>query len=94
MRVNESSFLVDRLSAWVRLAQIMLVLPVGSIENERAFSAMNYLKSSVRNSLQEPHLNACMRIFRSKYTFQAFPMDSVLHEFLGAKDRRMLTAVA
>ena len=90
----QSPYLSGKISEWVHLAEILLVLPIGSVETERTFSAMNYLKNNLRSSLKEPHLNACVRAFCSGHKLATFPLDAVLQEFLVAKSRRMLDAVA
>lgn len=54
-------------------AQIMLLIPVGSVENERSFSDVNLLKSSIRNRLDEQHLNACHRVRRCRFGLGDFP---------------------
>lgn len=78
------------LSEYVKLAQIYLCIPVTSVENERDFSDMNYIKDEVRNCLQEPHLNACMHIKQCTWTLQSLPVADIYDRWLQAKTRRML----
>ena len=40
-----------------------MTMVTGSVEEERTFSAMNYIKSDIRNRLQEKHLNCTVRPF-------------------------------
>ncbi|KAJ9531809.1 hypothetical protein QJQ45_021962 [Haematococcus lacustris] len=42
---------------YIKLAELALVMTPGSVEEERMFSAMAYLKDDTRNRLQECHLN-------------------------------------
>ena len=77
-----------RLSEYCKLAHVLLCLPVGSVENERAFSLMNLVKSPVRNKLQEEHLNVCCRLKRSAHTLQSFPFAAAAKIF-HSKSRRM-----
>jgi hypothetical protein len=45
-----------------KLVQILLVMPHGSVENERAFSLLNSVKSDGRSLLSQAHLNAQARL--------------------------------
>jgi hypothetical protein len=45
-----------------KLVQILLVMPHGSVENERAFSLLYYVKSDGRSLLSQAHLNAQARL--------------------------------
>ncbi|KAJ9524398.1 hypothetical protein QJQ45_008612 [Haematococcus lacustris] len=45
------------ISEYIKLAELALVMTPGSVEEERMFSAMAYLKDDTRNRLQECHLN-------------------------------------
>lgn len=47
---------------WLKMAKIVLVFPVGSVENERIFSTMNIVKDELRNCLGENHLNVCSHV--------------------------------
>ena len=86
----QNKLIADDLSEFLELAEIMLVLPVGSVANERAFSLMNLLKSDLRNRLQAPHLNAALRATRSEHSLRTLPVAGILKEFRASKDRRML----
>jgi hypothetical protein len=52
----------SHLSEYGRLAQLALAIPIGSVENERTFTAMNYLKPPTRNKLST-NLNVVVRLF-------------------------------
>ena len=49
--ISTSQMLVDSISEFVALAQIYVVMHVGSIDDERSFSALTYLKDERRNRL-------------------------------------------
>ncbi|KAJ9533737.1 hypothetical protein QJQ45_026806 [Haematococcus lacustris] len=51
------------ISEYIKLAELALVMTPSSVEEERMFSAMAYLKDDTRNRLQECHLNVCARVF-------------------------------
>ncbi len=60
-----------------------------SVEEERTFSGMNFLKSKLRNRL-DGHLDMCMRFFcQDFYTMQSFPYDRAYKAWGNAKNRGM-----
>lgn len=97
-KVAWQSILTDKIlrseiSEFCKLAEILLCIPIGSVQNERAFSQMNLIKSDLRNSLGPKHLNACMRARRSKHTVKTLPVERVVKLFLAKKKRRSVNAV-
>eukprot|EP00983_Pelagomonas_calceolata_P082992 1156058-Pelagomonas_calceolata.AAC.1 len=74
-----------RYPEFVKLACLVLVMVPGSVENERMFSAMKYLKSPQRNSLKEQHLTACARDWKSKeFSIASFPYPAAIGKWLDA----------
>ena len=73
------------------MAKIVLVFPVGSVENERIFSTMNIVKDELRNCLGENQLNVCVRMFRSHHNHKSFPVREAMKKFLVAKKRSNTT---
>jgi hypothetical protein len=51
------------ISEWLELGQLGLVQVHGSMEDERMFSAMAYLKNKYRTRLKELHLNVAAHLF-------------------------------
>ena len=45
---------------WCIVAEIFMVLPVGSVENERLFLQMELVKDDLRASLGDEHLNTAL----------------------------------
>ena len=43
----------------MKLAELVLVIVPGSVEDERMFSALKYLKSPQPNKSKEMHINVC-----------------------------------
>lgn len=80
--------LADTFSEWCRLARLVMSIPIGSVANEKRFSRMNAVKSTSRNSLQLPHLNDCLRIADSRYSYNNFPYDRAFEHWWVAKQRR------
>lgn len=75
-RIDNDSALASRLSQFQIVAHIVMSLPASSVECERAFSLMSLIKDARRNRLQDAHLNACMRLGRSRFNLLSFPYDS------------------
>ncbi|KAJ9523852.1 hypothetical protein QJQ45_020049, partial [Haematococcus lacustris] len=68
---------------YIELAELALVMTPGSVEEERMFSAMAYLKDDTRNRLQECHLNVCARVFSSnKFDLDIFPDERAISKWL------------
>jgi len=51
--------------AWVKLAELVMVMVPGSVEDERMFSTLKYICNPQRNKLQVQYLTCCARGFRS-----------------------------
>ena len=61
------------LSQWAVLAELALVMVPGSVEAERMFSTMSFLKDKLRNRLTT-HLSPCARLYsQSTYSLSNFP---------------------
>jgi len=86
------SSLKNNISEFVKLAIIMLIMPVSSVPAERLFSSMNYIKNNRRNRLGELHLNTMVRLFLSRYEINGFPYGKALDIFFDGKARRGTTA--
>jgi len=75
--------------AWVKLAELAMVMVPGSVENERMFSTLKYIRNPQRNKLQAQHLTCCARGFRSSaFSVENFPYPEAIMEWLSAKKRR------
>jgi hypothetical protein len=61
---------------------------IGSIDNERAFSTMSYIKNSVGNRLST-HLNGAMMVFLQEfYTLETFPYSEAYDFWLKGSQAR------
>ena len=82
------SFKVD-CSEYLVLAELALVMVPGSVEDERLFSAMNFMKNDLRNKLKNPHLTAEVRLFFSRqFTVETFPYMEALKAWRAAAANR------
>lgn len=70
-----------------RVIQMIAVLPATSVDCERRFSSLSYIKNAVRCRLQGSHLEALMRI--STMTMDAAMLLCEHREALILKWRRM-----
>ena len=85
----QNDAITARMPEIVKLVRIMLLAPTGSVENERSFSDMNFLKDDKRNSLGEDHLNDSMHGWRCRFGVNDFPYEAALGAWM-AHPRRMV----
>ena len=81
-RKSEHFFLIDR------LIRLVLTLPVSTATTERAFSAMNLLKTQLRNKMDNDFLTDCMVIYIEREIADSIDVDSIIDEF-DEKSRRV-----
>eukprot|EP00983_Pelagomonas_calceolata_P039782 1137333-Pelagomonas_calceolata.AAC.22 len=73
----------------MKLAELVLVMVPGLVEDERMFSALKYLKNPQRNSLKKKHTDVCARGFKSmEYDLTSFPYSDASGRWLDAKKKR------
>jgi hypothetical protein len=73
------------ISEYVKLAEIGSVLVLGSVEDERCFSSLKFLKSYQRNRLGK-HLPLVVRMFGQRYySLEDFPYSEVIDSWRQAK---------
>jgi hypothetical protein len=72
------------ISEFARLAELVIAIPVCSVENERVFSVLKYIKSPIRNKLTV-HLNTAVRMFaQSSFTLEDFDYDKAFEFWMAA----------
>jgi hypothetical protein len=78
------------ISQWVELATMVLVMVGVTVEDERLFSTLAWVKNERRNRLEEEHLNVCLRLFHSKeaYSMAEFPYRAAFDTWSDVCDRR------
>ena len=73
-RMTGCSSFAHTFSEYHKGANLALTMIGGSVEEERTFSGMNFLKSKLRNRL-DGHLDMCMRFFCQDFLHNAvFPL--------------------
>jgi hypothetical protein len=83
--LSTSNILKRNFGEWFKVAQIAAVQVLGSVEDERTFSTVAFMKNKVRNCLTD-HLNPAIGIFSQKFfTLETFPFDKVYDEWRADK---------
>lgn len=73
-KLDSNALLASKLSEFVKVAEVIIVTVLGFVEDERTFSTLNYMKSKVRNNLDD-HLDLVLRMFgQSFFDLKTFPM--------------------
>jgi hypothetical protein len=79
---------------FIKLAEITLVLVGGSVEDERTFSIVEWVKNPQRNRLQGDHLDACVRVHgQTWFDLKTFPYEKALESWLAKIGRRGVTTI-
>jgi len=72
-----------------RLIELALILPVATATVERAFSAMNIIKTERRNKMNDDWLNSSMICFIERDLFASIEDEKILKRFQGLRNRKM-----
>ena len=82
--ISASRVLAHGFPKYLKLAEIAMVHVIGSVEDERVFSSVSFLKTKLRNSL-DPHLELVVGMYsQNLYTLQNFPYDAVFDSWTNA----------
>ena len=80
-RLTEDDSFQTECPVLLSLVRILMCLPIGSVENERGFSALNRLLDQLRNRMKPKHTNSVVRLNGQKDKMLADYSPQVL-EFL------------
>ncbi|KAJ9541478.1 hypothetical protein OSB04_027984 [Centaurea solstitialis] len=69
-----------------RLICLLLTLPVSTATTERSFSAMNIVKTRIRNKMDDEFLND---LFIEREVAEKIGLEEIVEDFKAAKDRRV-----
>uniref|UniRef100_A0A0A9E8I2 DUF4371 domain-containing protein n=1 Tax=Arundo donax TaxID=35708 RepID=A0A0A9E8I2_ARUDO len=72
-----------------RLIELALLLPVATASVERAFSAMNIIKTDLRNKMDDDWLNDLMICYTEREIFKGLDDEMIMKRFQAIKRRRM-----
>ena len=80
-RMTTSDATEVQLSEYITLAKLAMTVVGTSMNDERAFSAMSFVKSPERNRLDE-HLEVAVRAkYQGQFTYETFPIQEGLKEW-------------
>ncbi|XP_042400838.1 uncharacterized protein LOC121990842 [Zingiber officinale] len=71
-----------------RVLTLILTLPVSTATTERSFSAMNIVKTRLRNKMEDEFLNDCLLVYIEKQIAKKFSIDSLVDDFRDMQERR------
>ena len=60
---------------------------LGSVEDERMFSALSFLKSKLRKKLDK-NVDTCLKLYVTKYEVENFPYERALALWRSDRERR------
>ncbi len=80
---------------WFQFAKLAMTIVPGSVEAERAFSTLSYIKHKLRNRLGQEHTNVCMLAYTQRwFTTSTFPCKEALDAWYADKQWRKVDASA
>ena len=71
-KISGRKILQQIMSEYFKLADLCQTMILGSVEDERMFSALTFLKSKLRNKLNK-NLDTFLRLYVTKYEINIFP---------------------
>ncbi|XP_062158828.1 uncharacterized protein LOC133866325 [Alnus glutinosa] len=72
-----------------RVIVLVLTLPVSTATTERAFSAMNIVKTRLRNKIEDEFLTDSLMVYIEKEVAATISIDSIIDGFRDSKTRRV-----
>jgi hypothetical protein len=81
-KITVSPLIADSISEFVCVSQIYAVLPVGSIDDERAFSSLTFLKNDTRNRLDVDLPTVMIMFCQDLFDVGTFPYDRVFTDWM------------
>jgi hypothetical protein len=72
----ESQYLEETMLEYFKLADLCQTMILGSVSDERMFSALSFLKSKLRNKLDK-HMDTCLRLYVTVISLRSNPIVSV-----------------
>jgi hypothetical protein len=78
LKIQSFALLVQKLNEYMKVVKIAMVMVLGSVDDERTFSNLAFMKSKLHNYLTT-HLDLCVHMFTHNiYTVTNFPYDVVI----------------
>ena len=77
-KVSQNTLMTQRLSEFIKVAEIAVMAMLGSVEDESTFSILGFMKSKLRNLLGN-HLDTTVKMFSQPfYNQESFPYTSAI----------------
>ena len=70
------------------LLKLVLLLPVKTTSVERVFSALTFVKTKLRNKMEDSLLDDCLHTFIERYIFFQVDEDDIINTFMSFRKRR------
>jgi hypothetical protein len=88
MSIDGNSYLRHSLSEFLKVAELGIVMVLGSVQDERTFSTVTFIKTKFRNRLTT-HLPLVVDMKSQKFfNIQTFPYDSAYENWRDASKRQ------
>lgn len=85
--LDGNNTLTQSFSEFIKLAELAVTHVIGSVEDERLFSAVKFLKSKLRASLDD-HLQVAVGMYAQRiFTLESFPYQKVFDDWFVTGDR-------
>ena len=75
--LGEIQYLQENMLEYFKLVNLCQTMILGSVEDERMFSALSFLNSKLRNKLDK-NVDTCLRLYVTKYDITNFPFNRSL----------------
>ena len=78
VRIGKNALMLSHLLEYIKVAEIVVAAVLGSVEDERTFSTLSFMKSKLRNRLGG-HMDTCVNLFsQSFFTLETFPVTKAI----------------
>jgi hypothetical protein len=85
---DANSALSTSFPEYIKLAHIAMIHLLGSIEDERTFSSLTFLKDKLRNRLEGNHLGIAVGIHaQSMYSLKTFPYNDCFKQWVHSAEQ-------
>ena len=92
--LDANTSLGNKFAEYIKLAQIAMIHILGSVEDERTFSALNFLKDKLRNRLDH-HVDVVVGMHcQNVYSLKTFPYEDCFKQWILATERQRYAMTA
>jgi len=78
---SSSQIFVKKILEYIKLVELVIVQVIGSVEDERCFSTLTFMKTKLQNILTT-HVELVIWIFSQKFfTFRDFPFGEAIQNW-------------